>query len=333
MKYQGKITDPKDLVTKEYVDNSIPSVPSASTSNPAMDGTASPGSSTAYARGDHVHPISVVANPTLAGTEDALASIEIGGVKFKSPLQIEFVHYGSSTLADVAAIINRGNIPVCLNNTVASGYLECGWFRRMYSGGYYFVADKDNITGSITTWFLRSSGVWSSYSYSLFTSTVQDSAISSPAGSAIIAYVKNLNLGQGFATCDTAESTTAKAATLANYVLADGGVVAVKFTYAVPASATLNVNGKGAKNIYYRGSAITAGMISAGDTAVFMYDGTQYDLLCIDKTYASLDSPAFTGTPTAPTAAPGTNTTQIATTAFVATAIDNAITAAIGGSY
>ena len=33
---------------------------------------------------------------------------------------------------------------------------------------------------------------------------------------------------------------------------------------------------------------------------------------------ARLASPAFTGTPTAPTAAPGTNTTQIATTAFVA---------------
>lgn len=32
---------------------------------------------------------------------------------------------------------------------------------------------------------------------------------------------------------------------------------------------------------------------------------------------APLDSPAFTGTPTAPTAAAGTNTTQLATTAFV----------------
>jgi hypothetical protein len=36
---------------------------------------------------------------------------------------------------------------------------------------------------------------------------------------------------------------------------------------------------------------------------------------------ASLNSPAFTGTPTAPTAAPGTNTTQLATTAFVTAAI------------
>lgn len=35
----------------------------------------------------------------------------------------------------------------------------------------------------------------------------------------------------------------------------------------------------------------------------------------------SLASPTFTGTPAAPTAAPGTNTTQIATTAFVQTAL------------
>lgn len=38
---------------------------------------------------------------------------------------------------------------------------------------------------------------------------------------------------------------------------------------------------------------------------------------------ANIASPAFTGTPTAPTAAAGTNTTQVATTAFVTTATDN----------
>lgn len=36
---------------------------------------------------------------------------------------------------------------------------------------------------------------------------------------------------------------------------------------------------------------------------------------------APLADPAFTGTPTAPTAAAGTNTTQLATTAFVTTAV------------
>lgn len=42
--------------------------------------------------------------------------------------------------------------------------------------------------------------------------------------------------------------------------------------------------------------------------------------------YALLASPAFTGTPTAPTAAAATNTTQIATTAFVTSAITTAVT-------
>lgn len=42
--------------------------------------------------------------------------------------------------------------------------------------------------------------------------------------------------------------------------------------------------------------------------------------------FAPKASPAFTGTPTAPTAGSGTNTTQIATTAFVKTAVDSAST-------
>jgi len=41
--------------------------------------------------------------------------------------------------------------------------------------------------------------------------------------------------------------------------------------------------------------------------------------------YATLESPAFSGDPTAPTQVPGNNTTRIATTEFVATAIANLI--------
>lgn len=41
------------------------------------------------------------------------------------------------------------------------------------------------------------------------------------------------------------------------------------------------------------------------------------------STKANTDSPQFTGTPLAPTAAAGTNTTQIATTAFVSNATGN----------
>lgn len=45
--------------------------------------------------------------------------------------------------------------------------------------------------------------------------------------------------------------------------------------------------------------------------------------IAVDATVATLASPALTGTPTAPTAAVGTSTTQIATTAFVMGSVDN----------
>lgn len=48
---------------------------------------------------------------------------------------------------------------------------------------------------------------------------------------------------------------------------------------------------------------------------------------------ANLNSPTFTGTPQAPTASTGTNTTQIATTAFVTTAVNNAISGITGLSF
>lgn len=54
------------------------------------------------------------------------------------------------------------------------------------------------------------------------------------------------------------------------------------------------------------------------------------DLDIIDSLVAPKASPAFTGTPTAPTAAGGTNTTQIATTAFVASALAALVTVPSG---
>ena len=94
-------------------------------------------------------------------------------------------------------------------------------------------------------------------------------------------------LGQGYGTCATAAATAAKVVTLSNYVLTTGGVVSVKFTYNVPASATMNVNSKGAKAIYYKGAAITANVIQAGDVATFIYDGSYYHLIAIDRVAGS----------------------------------------------
>jgi hypothetical protein len=49
---------------------------------------------------------------------------------------------------------------------------------------------------------------------------------------------------------------------------------------------------------------------------------TQGQIDALISTKANIASPTFTGIPSAPTASPGTNTTQIATTAFVYAGLD-----------
>lgn len=80
----------------------------------------------------------------------------------------------------------------------------------------------------------------------------------------------------------SSDSGSARTATLADYNLTPNGIVAVTFGADVPANATLNINSQGAKPIYFRGSAVVANVIKGGDTVTFAYDGTHYDVLCID---------------------------------------------------
>jgi hypothetical protein len=66
------------------------------------------------------------------------------------------------------------------------------------------------------------------------------------------------------------------------------------------------------------------GRTLTGDTEIVVANGSGVagnPTLSIAAAIARLASPTFTGTPAAPTAAPGTNTTQLSTTAFVAAAI------------
>jgi hypothetical protein len=118
----------------------------------------------------------------------------------------------------------------------------------------------------------------------------------------------------------------------------------VKFAYDTPVDAiTLNISNTGAKSVRYKDTSIAANVIRAGDIVTFMYNGTYYMLVSIDRweddirAKAPLASPALTGTPTAPTASSGTNTTQVATTAFVQTEVSGAISTAVNttipGSY
>ena len=98
-----------------------------------------------------------------------------------------------------------------------------------------------------------------------------------------------------FGTCATEAATAAKVVTLPGFTLVTGAKVAVKFTVTnTAANPTLNVNGSGAKSVFYRGAAISAGYLAAKRVYEFVYDGTNYELIGdidTDTTYTSLKNP------------------------------------------
>ena len=89
-------------------------------------------------------------------------------------------------------------------------------------------------------------------------------------------------------------------------------------------AVTVDVSGKADKATTLSGYGITDAKIAGG--VITLGSNTITPVTDVsDK--APLASPALTGTPTAPTAAADTNTTQIATTAFVQTVVGNVLSA------
>lgn len=83
-----------------------------------------------------------------------------------------------------------------------------------------------------------------------------------------------------YGTCSTVAATAEKAVACAGFVLATGASIKVKFTVMnTAANPTLNVQGTGAKPIFYRGAAIGAACLAANRTYEFVFNGTQYELL------------------------------------------------------
>ena len=112
----------------------------------------------------------------------------------------------------------------------------------------------------------------------------------------------NASLGQGYGTCATAYGTVAKVVTLSSYSATVGGIVSVVFVYDVDANATMNINGKGAKPIFYNGAAIGDKVIKSGDTGLFIYNGTNYYLIAIDRNAVENSTHGYTSNITIETA-------------------------------
>lgn len=84
-------------------------------------------------------------------------------------------------------------------------------------------------------------------------------------------------------------------------------------------------------NLSAAGDTGTDTVVVGTDTFTFTGGTNINTSMGVNALTINLDtSPALSGTPTAPTATAGTNTTQVATTAFVKTAVDNIVDAAPG---
>ncbi len=90
--------------------------------------------------------------------------------------------------------------------------------------------------------------------------------------------IDNTAVNIGYFVCDTAAGTAAKVLTVAGYELLLGGSFKVKFINRNTAgSATLNINSKGAKALYYGGKPVSAfNSWDNNEVVEIYYDGINY---------------------------------------------------------
>ena len=92
----------------------------------------------------------------------------------------------------------------------------------------------------------------------------------------------NFEMGDAYGVCSTAAETAAKTVSITGFKLRKGSIVGILFEKSVMAGATLNIQSTGAKAIWYRGSAVTTGIVPGGSVVMMMYDGTRYNIISIE---------------------------------------------------
>ena len=162
------------------------------------------------------------------------------------------------------------------------------------------------------------------------------SQLNQSTSSALLANVVLLNANLA----SVVASTNSNVNTLANYTVSSFGTiynneVSIQLQLSAIENAIANlaavsdpslvgnvlINGNAASNIAYVNSSVTAINNNLNTIINGLATSAQANLVNTTSTLANVASPAFTGTPTAPTPASGDNSTKIATTAFVNTTV------------
>ena len=229
-------------------------------------------------------------------TDESVLYVDIAGtdtinrqpVNAKSSFGLPFASAGTAANEFVATISNLKEITVgttiILYNSLGAANAKDATLKL--NGG---TAVPIYYQGSPIT-----AGKWPSHSVGLFVYNTTESKTG--CWSMVYSYGANTtytpnSLGFGYGTCDTAAGTAAKVASVTGYSLVNVGFVAIKFSNDVTsASSTLNINNKGAKAIFFKNVALATNVIRAGDLVTFMYDGTYYRILAIDRAQVVADA-------------------------------------------
>jgi hypothetical protein len=313
---------------------------SAGTSMPLMNGVAAVGTASTWSRADHVHPTDTsrapLASPTFTGTVTIPSGASISG----------FAPLASPTFTGTPAA------PTAAQNTNTTQVATTAYVLAQASSTSP-VMDGTATVGTGTT-FARADHIHPTdtsrapLASPVFTGTVTLPADPSLALQAATKQYVDALTGATSSVATTGGSTTLSAAQYNCMILIATGTLTSNATFVVPNSGEWIVsnNTTGAFSLTIKTSAGTSVTVDQGQTVDLIANGTNvvYSTSAgtvtplmdgvasagsgssvalanhvhpTDTSRAPLASPTFTGTPAAPTAAQNTNTTQVATTAFV----------------
>lgn len=165
-----------------------------------------------------------------------------------------------------------------VGNTTASGTdgNSYGVLRVCSHDEFYQNILPNTITANTNITLPATSGTLALTSSNITGSSAKWTTARNINGMSVDGSANRINYGK----CSTAAATAAKTVACTGFALITGSEITVKFTVTnTAANPTLNVNSTGAKPIYYRGAAISAGYLAANRTYTFRYNGTQYELV------------------------------------------------------
>jgi hypothetical protein len=332
-------TNTTQVATTQFV------IGQASTVAPSINGTATVGTSLLYARQDHIHPTDTTraptVNPTFTGTATFPGSVlnanGIGiGISPGTIFALDVVgntrSNGSNVYGLTRTLPSVVGTEVDIGSFALSNGAGCLWVSVIGQAASYSVAKEYTIpvgyslTGGVWNIVLpiSSTGIFGGVADFTLEAMVNLGTVSlrlrslttTPASASITIRHEGVNT-DGF----TASTATAAVSAPTIYyptsmLTQSGGGVGIGL---VAPTALLHV---GAGTATFTAFKLSTGVILTTPVSGSVeWDGTSlYITNTARQTLAYLASPAFTGVPTAPTAAGGTNNTQIATTQFVTSA-------------